>query len=249
MFAAKKLLEALLLPPVGLVLLALAGLAISARARRLGTAIAALALIVVLTLSLPVVAVALNRGLYPPPLSEQALSGAQAIVILGGGMYPDAPEFGGDSVGGATLERIHYGVYLQARTGLPILVTGGAPFGGRPEGEAMRQIIERDFHARVAWTESRSRDTAENARYSAALLQSAGISRIVLVTNAWHMRRAVHEFERTGLQVTPAPTVFLQYGPAGAALLPSADALLDSNRALHEWLGLLAQKLGVGASG
>ena len=207
MYYVKKLISALVLPPIGPLLLAFWGLWLGRRHPRLGRGIALVALLGLLALSLPPVAGVLMRGLENrPPITAPDLARAQAIVILGGGNYHVAPEYGGDTVSRWTLERVRYGVYLQKRSGLPILVTGGAPFGGRPEGETMKEVVERDFGGKVKWVERASRDTAENAAYSARLLRADGISRIALVSHGWHLPRAVELFERQGLEVLPAPT-------------------------------------------
>jgi uncharacterized SAM-binding protein YcdF (DUF218 family) len=245
MFYLKKLLSALALPPFSLIALALLGLWLSRKHARSGRAIAALALLALLALSLPPVSDALMRSLeIQPPISAQRLARAQAIVILGGGTYPDAPEYGGDTVSGASLERVRYGAFLQKRSKLPILVTGGAPYGGRPEGELMKEAIEREFQGQVKWVEAASRDTAENALYSAAMLKPAGVSRIALVSNGWHLPRAIELFKRQGFEVLAAPTGFTTDSPSlFAQALPSAGALMDSSTALHEWLGLFVQRL------
>lgn len=245
MFYLKKLLSALVLPPFSLILLALLGLWLSRKHARTGRALAAVALLALVALSLPPVADGLMRSLErQPPISAQKLARAQAIVVLGGGIYPAAPEYGGDTVSEASLARVRYGAYLQKRAGLPILVTGGAPFGGRPEGEVMKETIEREFHGQVKWVEGRSRDTGENAVYSAAMLKAAGISRIALVSDGWHLTRAIELFQRQGLEVLAAPTGFTGDSPSlFAQALPSANALHDSNIALHEWLGIFVQRL------
>jgi uncharacterized SAM-binding protein YcdF (DUF218 family) len=226
LFLLKKLLSALLLPPTGLILLGLLGLLLAGRRPRLGRALAGLSLLGLLALSLPPVAVALMAGLEPRvSVLAGDLDRAQAIVVLGGGNYYGAPEYGGaDTVGRYTLERIRYGARLQRQTGLPLLVTGGAPMGGRPEGEAMKEALERDFGVPVAWVEAASRDTAENAAYSAPLLRQAGITRIALVSHAWHQRRAGALFERQGFEVIAAPMAFTTPAPRPAlAPLPSLD--------------------------
>ncbi len=245
MFFLKKLLSALALPPFSLILLAAFGLWLSRRHARTGRGISAVALLALIALSLPPIADGLVRSLETqPPISAQNLARAQAIVILGGGIYPAAPEYGGDTISGASLKRVRYGAYLQKRTGLPILVSGGAPFGGRPEGEAMKEVIEREFRGEVKWVEGASRDTAENAAYSAPMLKAAGIRRIALVSDAWHLARAIELFQRQGFEVLPAPTGFTTASPSlFAQLLPSAGALTDSNIALHEWLGIFVQRL------
>ena len=105
----KKWLTALLMPPFSLVLLAALGLVLGRRRPRLGRRLAGLALVVLSALSWPPVADALLGSLERhPPLSAQALAQAQAIVVLGGGIYPDAPEYGGeDSVARPPAVRRH----------------------------------------------------------------------------------------------------------------------------------------------
>ncbi|HTZ00241.1 MAG TPA: YdcF family protein [Rhodocyclaceae bacterium] len=242
MFLAKKILAALVLPPAGPLLLALAGLWLAGRRPRTGRLIAALALALLLALSVPWVADHLSATIedVAPPTPAQ-LAAAQAIVILSGDAYRQAPEYGGDTVGQVTLERLRYGARLARQTGLPVLVSGGAPFGGRPEADLMKETLAQDFQVTVRWTEDRSRDTAENAALSAPLLKQAGIDRILLVTHASHMRRAGDLFAAAGFQAIPAPTGFAG-GEASLleSLLPSAKALSQSYRVLHEHLGQLA---------
>ncbi|MDP2811545.1 MAG: YdcF family protein [Rhodocyclaceae bacterium] len=245
MFFLKKLVSALLLPPIGPLLVVVLGLALAARRPRLGRALAALGIALLVLLSLPWTANRLIRTLETsPPVTASDLARAQAIVVLGGGSYHGAPEYGGDTVSRFTLERLRYGARLARQTGLPVLVTGGAPFGGRPEAESMRETLEQDFGVQVRWAETASRDTAENAVFSAALLRQAGITRIALVTHAWHMPRAAGLFERQGvapITVIAAPTGFIHDSPSVAeSLLPAAGALGQSHQALHEWLGRLA---------
>ena len=245
MFLMKKLLSALILPPTGLLLLAFLGLWLTSRRPRLGNGITVFALLAIVALSLPLVSTSLKRSLEGnPPISAQQLAKAQAIVILGGGIYPNAPEYGGDSVSSGTLERVRYGAYLQRSSGVPILVTGGAPYGGRAEGDTMKEAIERDLHGHVEWVEGESRDTAENAVFSAAMLKKAGVSRIALVSHGWHLARAVELFQLQGMDVIPAPTGFTTPAPTlFPQFLPSAEALANSSLALHEWLGILVQRL------
>jgi uncharacterized SAM-binding protein YcdF (DUF218 family) len=244
MFYLKKLLSALVLPPSGLILLALFGVWLTRKHPRLGRGIAASALLMLFALSLPPVSYVLVQGLESlPPVSVQDLTRAQAIVILAGGNYSAAPEYGGDTVNRWTLERVRYGVYLQKRSGLPILVTGGAPYGGRPGGETMKETIQGDFIGQVKWLETASRDTAENAAYSATLLKADGISRIVLVTHSAHLTRAVELFEHQGLEVFAAPTGYSTHERSWFKwMLPSMASLNQSCEALHEWLGILAQR-------
>lgn len=84
-----------------------------------------------------------------------------------------------------------------------------------------------------------ARDTMEEA---SALRKIAGDEKVVLVTSATHMPRAMATFEKAGLNVTAAPTDFkvkrdewLQW--------PSSTGLSRSEAAFHEYLGLLWMKL------
>ena len=63
-------------------------------------------------------------------------------------------------------------------------MTGGAPYGGRPEADAIAETLKQDFHAKTIWVEDRSNDTAENAAYSAKIHKQHGITRIALVSQA-----------------------------------------------------------------
>lgn len=245
MFLLKKILSALAVPPFSLILLALAGLFLSRRHPRSGRWLAGLALSGMLLMSIPAVSILLMQSLdLPPPISTDQLRRAQAIVILGGGIDDDAPEYGNDTVGGATLQRLRYGAWLQKASGLPILVTGGAPFGSRPEADAMKETLEREFGAKVRWTETHSRDTAENANLSAAVLWPAKVTRIALVSHAWHLPRAVPLFERQGLEVVAAPTAYDTWPRSYAErILPSTEALHRSSTALREWIGIAVQRL------
>jgi len=244
MFLLKKFVASIILPPFGLILLALAGLWLSRRHPKTGRVIAVLSLLTLLALSMPIVSGTLMRSLEQhAPISPKSLSRAQAIVVLGGGSYRNAPEYGQDTVGIVSLERARYGVHLQRQTGLPILVTGGAPFGGQPEAELMDSTIRDEFGGRVRWVENASRDTAENALLSAPLLREAGLSRIALVSNVWHLPRAVAHFEQAGLEVLPAPLGFnVAQEVSLSDFLPHAGALAGSSRALQEWLGRMSQR-------
>jgi len=194
-FYLKKLIAALVLTPTGPVLVALLGLWLAGRHRRLGTSVAVLMLLSLVALALPPVAEALMGPLEDyPPISAQQLSTVQAIVVLGGDDYPRAPEYGGDTVGPGTLSRVRYAAELQRRSGLPILVSGGAPAGGTPGADTMKAAIERDFGGKVKWVERASRDTVENAAYSEYVLKEAGVSRIALLSHGWHLRRAIPLF-------------------------------------------------------
>jgi uncharacterized SAM-binding protein YcdF (DUF218 family) len=103
----------------------------------------------------------------------------------------------------------------------------------------MARTLQQDYGLTVRWVEMQSNTTLENARYSAAMLKKAGISRIVLVSQGWHLRRALPFFQAQGLNVLPAPTGFVRYDGAGLAwYLPTGRAMQECHSALREWLGI-----------
>jgi uncharacterized SAM-binding protein YcdF (DUF218 family) len=240
-FWVLKLSATLLLPPLSLLLLAALGLLLARLWRRAGLTIAGLAVALLWLLSTPIVGNNLLALIEPRQAQEPgALKDAQAIVVLGGGTYFDAPEYDGDTVGTFTLERVRWAARIHRETGLPILVTGGLPLGNATsEAVQMKEALARDFQVPVRWLEERADNTLESALYSREILARDGIDRIALVTHASHMRRAHRVFERAGFGVLDAPTAFSERGPSTALnYLPNAYGLLQSRIFCHEALGL-----------
>ena len=241
----KSIISALILPPIVLMLAAAIGLVVCRRWPRFGRAVIAVNLLALLLLSTPWLSSALQRSLETyGPIQPQALHQAQAIVVLGAGTYYGAPEFGGvDAISRNGLARVRYAAYLHRQSGLPILVAGGSPHGGRAEAEAMREVLEQELNVAVRWQEARSHTTAENAEYSREILAQSGVSTVVLVTDANHMPRAKMMFEGTGIVVLPAPTGFATNSPGLGLNLPSASALDRSSYAIREWLAFSLARL------
>ncbi len=242
---------AFLLPPLNGLLPLGGGMLLRRRWPRLGRALAGLGLLLLVVFSLPVTGKYLMAGLEGahPALDETRLKtlDVDAVVVLGGGRYRKAPEFGGvDDLRQLTLDRLRYGAYVARESGKPILVTGGSPDGeGESEAEVMQRSLQRDFRLSARWLEGESANTRENARLSAAILLPAGKRRIALVTHAFHMPRSVEAFVAAGFEVTPAPTVFFARGgpPMLLDFLPRYDGVKSCGLALHEWIGMLWYRL------
>ena len=243
---AVNLLSAFLLPPLNLLLLALAGL-LAARSRpRLGRTLLIAALALLWLCATPYCAEGALRLLESSTRAvDTQAQPADAIVVLGGGSYFRAPEYGVDTVGEATLARLRYAAKLQRETAKPLLVTGGKPLGNNlSEAQQMRAVLEQEFRVPVRWTEDASDNTLENARYSYQLLQKANIKRIYLVTHAWHMPRSAMAFRAAGFDVVPAPTAFTtRYQTDLLSFIPRAESLRDSRIFMHEIIGLLWYRL------
>lgn len=253
--------SALLLPPLCFVLAALAGLLLARRRRTAGSLLVLAALAGLTAASTPYVADRLLASLETaPPAGPDAraapseapetTSGAAAIVVLGGGLSREAPEYGGDTVNPTTLERLRYAAWLHRRTGLPILVSGGRPLETRlSEADTMRDALATDFRMPPRWVEGESLNTRENAVRAQAMLATDSIRRIYLVTHAWHMPRAQRAFEQAGLEVVPAATGYTSLTPAPHAWIPSAQALRNTHLAMREWLGQAWYRLDLAARG
>jgi uncharacterized SAM-binding protein YcdF (DUF218 family) len=235
----KALLKAIVLPPTGPLLLVIAGLSMIGRAPRGGRIVAWTGTAILIALSTPIVAFALSTLVdRSPPLDLQRARSAEAIVILGGGIRRHAAEYGGDTLGHLTLERVRYGARVARLTGLPVLVTGGSVFGGEPEASLMRTALEREYQVPVRWVEPKSRNTHENAVRSAEILGAEKINRIVLVAHSVDMRRARAEFAAQGIETIPAPTAIPTWQVDTLFdVLPSMGALEGSYLALYEILG------------
>lgn len=242
--------EAFILPPGIFFLLLFLGLLLRRRLYRTGQVVIFSAVMLLLLMSMPVITNPLLH-LYErmPALDEAALAHTQAkaIVILGGGRYADAPEYQGDTVSRHTLERIRYGAWLQRKTKLPILVSGGSVYGGERLGEAqlMQDVLEHGFLAVVRWVEKDSRTTYENAIDSRKMLEKEGIQNIILVTHAIHMPRAVEAFEKAGFIVTPAPMGFdtSAGSPPMLGFLPNIYSLYNVSDLMHELIGRVWYRL------
>lgn len=246
-----NLLAATLLPPFNLILLAAFGWLMMKSYPRLGKSLIAASFTLLYLLATPLVADHL-LGLLEKnitPISAAEMHHAQAIVILGGGLYQNAPEYGQTNVSTLTLARLQYGAHLHRMTDLPILVSGGIPEGDISEAQVMRQTLENHFNIPTKWIETRALNTAQNARFSAEILMPAEIKKVLVVSHAWHMPRARYAFEKTGMTFMAAPTRFAnppQAHDAGYSLfdfIPNARSLTNSYFALHEFIGLVWYRL------
>jgi uncharacterized SAM-binding protein YcdF (DUF218 family) len=240
----RGLIVALVLPPLGLVLLALFGGLLALRGSRRGAWLAVLSCLALLVLATPLVSAVLTIGLeraVPPPLSDAPPA---AIIVLSGEI---ARGQAGLEPGPLTLERLRTGAALAHRTGLPVLVSGGKILDRDPETMAalMTRSLKQDFGVAVRWQEDRSRDTAQNAALAAAVLREAGIQSAWLVTHSWHMARAAEAFRRAGFTVRPAPVrLFRQPYPVGwRDFVPVPEALQWNWFMLREWIGRLVYAL------
>ena len=133
---------------------------------------------------------------------------------------------------------------------LMIMVTGGNVFpqeGFHAEATYTKAIL-------ASWgvpddailTESKSRNTRQNALYSHQILSAQGVDRILLVTGAFHMPRAAAVFRHVGFEVIPSPSSFSVTDYRRPKLLdwwPSLGNLGQAKAVIHERLGLFVYRL------
>jgi uncharacterized SAM-binding protein YcdF (DUF218 family) len=244
----QQFLSTFVLPPVGLLVLVVVVLAwLAWRDRRHTAWIGLYASLGLLALATPEVSqwlrYSLERDVAGYAAAAPGIPSPGAIIILGG----DTMQGGaGTDIGPLTLERLRAGAALARRTGLPILVTGGPNRrpGDPPLAALMAQALAEDFATPARWRESKARDTHDNAVFSVAMLRAEGIPAAYVVSQGWHLPRAVEAFARLGYPIIPVPvrTAFAPDGSAGS-WWPRADAWSLSWYSLREWVGRLVYAL------
>ncbi len=242
-FVVAKIALALILPPSGMLLLLAAGLLLLRRRPYTGRALVVLGSVLLYAASLPDLADLLIRPLesYAPPYSGTA-ERVDAVVVLGSGVCdlswvpaPAAPT-------GTALERLVEGVSIARSLKVPLVISGGTgEIAGCDvrEADAMAdRAVKLGFPRRSMVIDDRSRNTLENAEAVSRLLSGRTV---VLVTSAFHMRRAAAMFRKQGFTVVPAPTAYLaRTRPRSwTNLIPRADDLATTARALSERLSLV----------
>jgi uncharacterized SAM-binding protein YcdF (DUF218 family) len=241
-FLISKTLVYLIVPPASLILLMAAGFLLLRSSRRLAHLLIGLGFLGLYLLSIGPVAQALIAPLeaYAPPLEKRAVT-ADAIVVLGSGVVdlswaglPGEPS-------GTGLARLVKGMILYRRYRLPLVLMGGNGDPSRDvtaDADAMAHVAaELGISPKHLIRENRSRNTLEGARSLGGLIKGR---RIILVTSAYHMKRAAGMFRKEGFQVTPAPTAYMTEARSITpySFLPHASSLIVSSAACSEHISL-----------
>lgn len=254
----KPVLAALLLPPVPFLVLLLLGARLLLPRRGLGWLVILFSVAMMWLSACTGTAQFLSQFVLHPPsaLTSSRLKEMKtdprpptAIVVLGSGMEPYAPEYGVSNLTRFSMERLRYGVWLGRETGIPVAFSGGVGWAatqeeGKAEAQVASQIAAQEFGRPLKWVEDKSRDTRENAKFTLALLKPLGIKHIVLVTHGWHMPRAMRAFEEAAgsdIQIEAAP-MGLARGAETPALtwVPTTSGITEVRNVVHELLGRLA---------
>jgi uncharacterized SAM-binding protein YcdF (DUF218 family) len=184
----------------------------------------------------------------------------EAIVVLGGGTEPSQPPRPMTEINGAG-DRVLYAAHLYHHGKAEnMLLTGGniSYIGSRqvtPAEDMVELLSMLSVPESALWLQPYSRNTYEDALFSAQMLEEKGIKRILLVTSALHMPRSVALFEAQGLEVIPAPTDFHVTEAAWQSLtepnlvsqlfglFPSVSSLGLTTVSLKEYIGIFAYGL------
>lgn len=233
--------------PLLLIVIAIIGVIAGLRWRRTGLTVAIVSLVAFYALATPGVAYLLIAGLEKKIENDTGKPvGAAAIVILSGDIQHSADPQAPVRPGLLSLERLDFGAREYRAMPYPVLVTGG-PIAGTDVAvaELMAETLIRDFGVPVRWRETKARTTFENAEFSAAILKKAGISSAIIVTQRWHMARAIWAFERFGIHAIPTKFASEAHAPKPEFVdfLPEASALARSTYAIHEIFGLAYYRL------
>jgi len=177
-----------------------------------------------------------------PVVDESKLARADAIVVLGGGTGYEWLERTTVRPEDLRNSRLAAGARAWLSGRAPVIILSGGGENGRSEAGTMAAAIARlGVPASALVLEDRSRNTRDNALFTAQLARKRQMSRVLLVTSSLHMPRASYLFRETGIEVMPVPV------PERALRknwkdrwLPTRSALWRSGRALKEYAGLIA---------
>jgi uncharacterized SAM-binding protein YcdF (DUF218 family) len=172
------------------------------------------------------------------------------IIVLGGSIDTVVSKARGESALNEAAERLTEGAALARRLPLARLVFSGGSadilYAHVTEAGAARDLFERlGIAPQRIEIEDRSRNTAENASRTAALIAPEPGARWLLVTSAFHMPRAVGSFRAAGFDVIAWPVDFRTRGADDAwRFFPRAsEGLRRVDLVVKEWLGLGAYYL------
>lgn len=238
-----------LLAPLSWTLLLLAAAALSRARPRRAASLAALAALVLVAFSIEPVSNRLQRlGEAPARSTYHPDVVYDAVVVLGGMVDAAATRASGDFELQAHAERLLRAFELvRAGRARAVLLSGGlvTPRPGYvPEADALAVRLERwGLPPSQIVVEARSRNTRENAIESARVAAAHGWHRLLVVTSALHMPRALGCFRAVGLEPDVLPVDRLAGDRDWAGWLPRADRLDRSTDVLRELAGRLVYRI------
>ena len=237
----KKIVASFLIVPLNVIWLLLAAVLLFSKKPKIARILVIVSFAVLFLSSLPIVSQTLLSSWQNDQVVQKVDPSVQVIVVLGCGVSQNAVEFINlnPNLAGCALERAHYAAHLYERSGAPVLVSGGDPLNsnGTSEASVMQTVLEEQFLVPVSMVEDQSRDTKDNAKNSYKILNEKGLTKIYLVTHAWHMPRAIKSFEKIGFEIVPAPTRLRKVHWHISSFIPKLYALEDTGLFFRELIG------------
>lgn len=236
-----------LLPP-GCIVLLLAALTFYLFKRKAaGKFAAAFITLLLYFVSLMPTAQLLTHGLESSYTQQSAVK-ADVIAILGGGAVSGVPDIEGEgALAAAGMNRLATGMRLQRMLGVPLIVSGGQVFKDSGEAEiAKRVLISMGVKENMVYTDTKAFNTRQNAQNIIVASKEKGWKRIIVVTSALHIPRAMQNFaavKDSDMEVTAYPCDYLSSGKiviSPFSFVPQAYALDLTAMALKEYLALAA---------
>jgi len=255
MFLTKKIITYWILLPPGNVIffLTLLGIYLLIKKLKKVAIFTLLTAMGIYLLSIKPIAVSLIKPLehrYNVP-SKEIRNSCRAVVVLGGGIKLGAPflELKND-LSEDTFKRATAAVKLyQENPNRIFIVSGFSAESEYPEAEVMKDYLTyMGIPENLIYTEGKSLDTYNNAKFVYKMLKSTNIGKICLVTSAYHIARSVYLFNKVGFKkesIIPIPVDYKESKLSFNLLefLPTAYWLNISAKALHEYFGLIYYKV------
>lgn len=245
-FVASKLFWMFASPIDLLLIAALVGALYSGgRYARIGRTVAIVALLILNAVAMTPVGLLLAAPLedrFPQPPADMAPP--YGIIILGGAINDAVSRARGQSVFDEGERVVESAILAQRFPGARIVFSGGNgslfPGPGTEALEAQKLLADLGVDPARVTLEDKSRNTDENARFTAALVRPEASQRWLLVTSAYHMTRSMGLFEKAGFNVIPYPVAYRtrggQYGLAWD--FDPARNINIFSIAMKEWIGL-----------
>jgi uncharacterized SAM-binding protein YcdF (DUF218 family) len=167
------------------------------------------------------------------------------IVVLGGGHISDSKLPITSQIGEETLVRLIEGVRLYRKhAGVKLVLSGGTGFDPVPDAYIMADLAkELGVNENDILIESKSKDTIDEANFIKPIVNN---DRFIIVTSALHMPRSMAMFRKLGMDPVAAPTghkVKDSQTLNPLLFFPNAECLLESEKGLHEYFGIVWSKL------
>ena len=188
---------------------------------------------------MPVVSVQL-AGYLERPYLNYSVDDVEVVTVLSGGILRGpGPEL--DKLGASTMARVIRGVRAFKESDASLLVMQGySSTVGERMTILMKELAEdMGIEEELIIREPYSRTTFEHPIELIKIIEET--DKIAVVTSAWHLNRAVREFEQYFAEVIPIPAEFYSYNLSGGMhdWLPQVSALEVSTKVIHELIGMM----------